>query len=416
MSFYFSKKIVKLKYLLYAIFLLFLFIFIYFFFSRDNKSDNYKSYILNSSISCSKINDEVLNPQKLYARNALLMDASNHRVLYEKSGYDKVPMASTTKIMTLLIAIENGNLNDLVKVSKYAASMPNVQLGINEGEEYRLNDLLYSLMLESHNDVAVAIAEHIGGSVENFAFLMNKKAKELGAFNTNFVTPNGLDASDHYTTAFDLGVITSYAIQNNKFCEIINEKSYSFHEQKKGRVFTVNNKNRFLNMYKDAIGVKTGFTGNAGYCFVGAIKQSDKCFVSVVLGCGWPPHKNYKWKDTRKLMDYGLQNFHRKEIVKKGTSFQKIKVEQSIGNISVTPYVKKSIDLLLKSNEVVTFEIKVPQILTAPLKKEEVIGKLIIKIDGKNYKILPLHSKEEAKLVTYRYWLEKIIKKYFLGI
>ncbi|MDD6071540.1 MAG: serine hydrolase, partial [Clostridiales bacterium] len=130
---------------------------------------------------------------KLNARYALLMDAKNRRVLYEKSGYEKVPMASTTKIMTLMIALENGNLDDMVTVSSYAAKMPKVHLGMKAEEQYRLGDLLYSMMLESHNDSAVAIAEHIGGSVEGFAQLMNEKAKELGAYNTNFVTPNGID-------------------------------------------------------------------------------------------------------------------------------------------------------------------------------------------------------------------------------
>ena len=145
---------------------------------------------------------------KLYATSAVLLDASNNRILYEKDSHKKMAMASTTKIMTLIVALENSNVDEVVTVSSNAAKMPDVQLNIREGEKYRLGDLMYSLMLESHNDSAVAIAEHVSGSVEDFAKLMNQKAEEIGCNDTHFVTPNGLDATDeggtHSTTAADL--------------------------------------------------------------------------------------------------------------------------------------------------------------------------------------------------------------------
>ncbi|MDE6434108.1 MAG: D-alanyl-D-alanine carboxypeptidase, partial [Lachnospiraceae bacterium] len=297
------------------------------------------------------------NISQLNARYALLMDAANCRVLYEKNGYEQAPMASTTKIMTLIIALENGNLDDIVTVSSYAAKMPKVHLGMKAKEQYRLRDLLYSLMLESHNDTAVAIAEHIGGTVEGFAALMNEKAQELGAYQTHFVTPNGLDAEGHYTTAYDLALIASYAIQNETFLEIIKTPSHSFHEQTTGRNFTVHNKDRFLNSYSGAIGIKTGFTGKAGYCFVGAAKREEKQFVSVVLASGWPPNKNYKWKDTKALMNYGMDYFNKKEILAEGTTFQQIPVLDSIEEAPVTPYVKECVSLLLKDDEQVDFDV-----------------------------------------------------------
>lgn len=350
----------------------------------------------------------------LNARYALLMDASNRRVLFEKSGYEQVPMASTTKIMTLLITLENADLNDVVTVSEYAASMPDVQLGIRKDEKYRLSDLVYSLMLESHNDTAVAIAEHVGGSVDGFAKMMNEKAVSLGAYQTHFVTPNGLDAKDHYTTAYDLALIASYAIENKTFCEIIKTPSFTFHEQSTGRSFTVHNKDRFLTSYEGAIGIKTGFTGNAGYCFVGAVEKENKRFVSVVLACGLPPHKTYKWKDTEKMMDYGIKGYEEKEILKKGTTFQKIAVEDSIENQPITPYVKESVALLLNKDEKVSFDIKLPKKLEAPVKKEETIGEITIKIEDKVYKVLPLYTNEKRTKVTYSYHLRKIIEQYFL--
>lgn len=348
----------------------------------------------------------------LYAKYALLMDSDNGRVLYEKNGHEKAPMASTTKIMTLIVALENANPDDLVTVSSYAASMPDVQLNIRSGEQYRLGDLLYSLMLESHNDSAVAIAEHVGGSVEGFAELMNSKAIELGAYDTHFVTPNGLDAKEHYTTAYDLALIASYAIKNPTFCDIIKTPSYSFHEQTKGRSFTVNNKDRFLTSYPGAIGIKTGFTGNAGYCFVGAIDRDGKHLVSVVLASGWPPHKMYKWQDTTKLMDYGVNNYNMKEILADKTEFFQIPVEKSIEGGSVTPYVNENVALLLSEDETVTYDIKLPQKLTAPVKRDSTIGNVTIYIDGTEYKTTPLYAKEEKRLITYAYVLKCIIDRY----
>lgn len=381
----------------------------------QNNEDALENSVLVTGETKSAGNDSGNTIKGLNAKYALLMDASNRRVLFEKDGYTCAPMASTTKIMTLIIALENGKMDDLVNVSKYAASMPDVQLNIREGEQYRLVDLLYSLMLESHNDTAVAIAEHIGGSVEGFAALMNEKAKELGANQTNFVTPNGLDANEHYTTAYDLALIASYAIENPDFLKIVGTPSYSFHEQTNGRAFTVNNKDRFLTSYNGAIGIKTGFTGNAGYCFVGAVKREDKTFVSVVLASGWPPNKSYKWNDTKKLMDYGVNNYNLKEIITKDTTFQAIPVTDSIENEPITPYVAESVSLLVRDGENITYDVKLPNVLNAPVKRQETVGELTIKIDDKVYKILPIYANEGRRKITFEYILERVIRRYFGG-
>ncbi|MCR5701002.1 MAG: D-alanyl-D-alanine carboxypeptidase [Lachnospiraceae bacterium] len=360
-----------------------------------------------------KVMETMSEIDMLYAKYALLMDADNGRVLYEKDGYTKVPMASTTKIMTLLIALENGNPDDVVTVSDYAASMPDVQLNIKANEQYRLIDLLYSLMLESHNDSAVAIAEHIGGSVEGFAALMNNKAKELGAYNTHFVTPNGLDDENHYTTAYDLALIASYAIRNLQFCNIVATPSYQFHEQSTGRTFSLNNKDRFLTSYPGAIGIKTGFTGNAGYCFVGAINRDDKRLVSVVLASGWPPHKTYKWKDTAKLMDYGVINYSRKNVLASGDRLGEVIVSDSIEGGTVGAYTDEDVALLLNDNESVHYDIMLPDVLKAPVNVGDTIGNVVIYIDGMQYKIVPLYAKEKKTLITYGYVLGKVVKEYF---
>lgn len=350
----------------------------------------------------------------LYAKYAVLMDATNRRVLFEKEADKEVPMASTTKIMTLLVVLENAYLDDVVTVSDYAATMPDVQLNMKAGEQYRLNDLLYSLMLESHNDTAVAIAEHVGGSVEEFAVMMNEKAKEIGAYHTNFVTPNGLDADGHYTTAQDLALIASYAIENESFLKIVQTQTYTFHEQTTGKSITVNNKDKFLSLYEGAIGIKTGFTGDAGYCFVGAVNRDGKKLVSVVLACGWPPNKGYKWKDTTTLMNYGVKEYDLKEIVTQGTSFQQISVTDSIEGGSITPYVDESVALLLRKDETVDFDIKLPKVLAAPIKKNDTVGEITIYINDEKYKVLPLYSKEEKSKITYEYIFRKICRQYFL--
>lgn len=344
---------------------------------------------------------------KLYALSAALMDGESGRVLFEKDGFKEMPMASTTKIMTCIIALEKGNLDDAVTISKYAASMPDVQLNVLAGEKYRLKDLLYSLMLESHNDVAVAIAEHIGGSVEGFAKLMNDKAKELGCEHTNFVTPNGLDATNHHTTAVELCKIASYAIQNKDFIEITNTSSWQFSELTKGRTFTVSNKDKFLYMYKGAIGVKTGFTNKAGYCFVGAVKRGDKTLISSVLGSGWPPNKSFKWKDTTSLMDYGVNNFEKKDIFKADKEFKPAYVKSGQDNF-VDLYYEGSIKLLMKKEDVVTIEYKVPTIIEAPIVVDTIVGSAKYYVNDEFITEVPILTAESVAKIDYPYCIKKI--------
>lgn len=294
----------------------------------------------------------------LYATAAVLMDADSGRVLYGKNADTPMAMASTTKIMTCIQILEHVDPEETLTVSAYAASMPKVKLYIKKGEQYRVGDLLYSLMLESHNDAAVALAEHVGRqylpdelkekpvseytveeskqAVAAFAALMNQKAAELGCENTWFITPNGLDATEtftlqdgstvqkeHCTTAAELARIMAYCIrespQRDKFLEITQAQSYSFSSN--GRSFSCNNHNAFLSMMSGAISGKTGFTNKAGYCYVGALERDDKTFVVALLACGWPNNKTYKWSDTRELMEYGLENYSYKSFLEEGIRF-----------------------------------------------------------------------------------------------
>ncbi len=361
----------------------------------------------------------------LYARSSLLMDASNGRVLYEENGYKVMPMASTTKIMTCILALEwleectEEESSVPVVISQYAARMPKVRLGMQAGEEYDLEDLLYSLMLESHNDTAVAIAEHIDGSVEVFAKRMNEKAKMLGCSHTNFITPNGLDAEKkgkmHSTTAYDLGLIASYAIQNSRFLEIISTRSYSFSERTKGKSFQVNNKNRFLDMMEGAIGIKTGFTCGAGYCFVGALKQGDKTLVSVVLGSGWPPNKNWKWTDTRTLMEYGITEYESKDLEKKYV-YEPVAVADGVkdkAELVVEEKKEGELTLLLSEKDETMVKRELQKEIQAPVQKGTVVGYECYYVNGELYKKYKILTAESVELRTYFYCLCQIFMLYF---
>lgn len=364
--------------------------------------------LLMNSQSGTLVSDDL----KLYAGYAALMDGDTGRILYGKNEDQPVPMASTTKIMTLIIALEYGNLEDVVTVSKYASTMPDVQLNITEGEQYVLKDLLYSLMLESHNDTAVAIAEHIGGSAEGFADLMNQKAEALGCTQTNFVTPNGLDDPEHYTTAAELAIIARYALQNETFIEITNTKSWSFNEITTGRSFTVNNKNAFLTMMDGAIGIKTGFTNGAGYCFVGALERNGRQLISVVLASGWPPHKTYKWSDTKLLMDYGLSSFSEKTIVESDYAFETINVINGVkGTIPI--YYDKDLTMLIGEHEDVSIKYVYITSIEAPVSYNQTIGYGYIYIGDTIYDVFPIKTLDSDEKRTFSDSISQVITEFF---
>lgn len=380
-----------------------------------------------------------LPPLKLYAHGAVLMDAASGRVLYSKNGEEQLPMASTTKIMTLILTLEQANLEDVVTVSSYAASMPDVQLNIREGEQYRLKDLLYSLMLESHNDSAVAIAEHVGGSVEEFAAHMNKKAQEIGCENTWFITPNGLDATadytnaqgeketrQHATTATDLARIMSYCIEKSpckeQFLEITRTASYSFTDLAGKRSFGCTNHNAFLSMMEGALSGKTGFTSKAGYCYVGALKQDDRVYTVALLACGWPSHKTYKWSDTRQLMKYGLDyyTFHSfEEAIIPQEVYASIPVELAqtdrIGEAAYAAVIPKDSDsgqaegLLLNPNEQITVSFEKEDGLEAPVKMGQEVGNLHYMVGEEEWKSVKLVTTEKIERIDWKWSLKKVL-------
>lgn len=367
-------------------------------------------------------------PGNLYALSAVLMDGDSGRVLYEKNGGEIRAMASTTKVMTCILALENASGDDYVSVSSTAAAQPDVQLGIEAGEQYYMEDMLYALMLASNNDVAVAIAETIGGSIGGFADMMNAKAKELGCVNTHFVTPNGLDAEDaegtHRTTAVELAKIMQYAIKNEMFCSIMQKKSHTFSDIKKTKQYTVYNTNALLDMTDGVIAGKTGFTGDAGYCYVCAVEKEGKTFVIALLGCGWPGNKTYKWKDTMALLEYGESNFKLEEIWKE-PELLSVKVENAIdeknglkgkvslnGKYEVTEEIKTK-KVLIKNSEAVKCSVSMPNEVKAPVRKNSPLGEITFSLNGVELLKIPVKAEKNVEEFTINCCIEKVFHDYF---
>lgn len=369
--------------------------------------------------------------QGLYAQSAVLMDADSGRILFSQNGQDAKAMASTTKIMTCILALEYGRLDDELVVSEYAARQPKVHLGVSPGEKFYLRDLLYSLMLESHNDSAVIIAEAVGGSVEGFADMMNAKAKELGCNDTYFITPNGLDASDefgtHHTTAEELAKIMKYCIvdsqQKEMFLEITKTSSYQFQNVEKTRSFSCSNHNAFLGMMEGALSGKTGFTADAGYCYVGALKQGERSFIVALLACGWPNNKGYKWADTKKLMNYGLAHFEYKDVWQK-TNPGSTLVENGVpddgtlrgkSTVSLQLQTKETVfPVLLGDFEEVEIVAKIPDSLKAPVDEGEPVGKVQYRLNGDVIKDIPVITEKKVEKIDLKWDLIQIVDRYLL--
>lgn len=235
------------------------------------------------------------------ARAAIAIDKDTGLVLYEKNAYEVIPMASTTKIMTALVAIRHGNLDKKIEISKRAAAIRGSTVKYRVGEEITLRELLYGLMFKSGNDAALAIAEGVGGSVEEFIKLMNEEAVNIGLSNTHFETPHGLDKPTHYTNAYDLALLTAEAKKNKTFDEIVKSKSISKGQHKFTRDY--NNINKLLYSNPQCTGVKTGYTGQAGKCLVSSFKLNNKEIIVVTLNC------IERWKESNRIYDYVKNNY-----------------------------------------------------------------------------------------------------------
>ena len=352
------------------------------------------------------------NTPSVAAQGAVLMDMESGRVLWEKNAYEPMAMASTTKIMTAWMALTYGNLDDVVVASKRAAAAPQVKMGLSEGEEHTLLDLLYPLMLQSSNDAAIAIAEHLGGSVEDFCAWMTEEAKKMGAKDTLFVTPNGLDAGDHHSTAYDMALITREALKNEKFVEIINTKEVTIplDPSREDKQYAMVNKNRLLSEYEGAIGVKTGFTGKAGQCFVGAAERDGMTLISVVFASGWGTKgKEQKWIDTKRLLNYGFETFEKVQLAKQGDVVQTVQVlSAKTPQVSVAFTQDVWAPLTEEERSSVRMVTVLPDTTEAPVEQGQILGEAFITINGQPYATVELAACSSIERHDFKTNFQKI--------
>lgn len=348
------------------------------------------------------------------SRIALIYDRASGRILYEKNGNKQTPMASTTKIMTAIVVLENANLKDIVTIDAKAAGTGGSRLEIKKNDKITVNDLLYGLMLRSGNDAAVALANYVGGSIEGFAEMMNNKAAEMGLKNSHFIVPHGLDNEGHYTTAYELAKMADYALKIDKFKEIVSTKTTTITIN--GYPRTITNTNQLLGNVSGVYGVKTGFTNGAGRCLVSACKREDLDIITVIIGSDT---SNQRTADTIKLIKYANEKFdmvNLQEIIEK--KFKQWK-DINEGRIYVNKGVKNGVELYLdefpyktmavEKDKIDTIEIEINSLfyLESPVNEKQIIGNAKIMIDGKVLKILDIYNKDEIRKKDVNdYWIE----------
>ena len=338
------------------------------------------------------------------SRAAVVIDRNTHAVLFGKNEDEKRKMASTTKIATCIVVLEKANLKDIVEVSGKAAGTGGSRLGLKKGDKITVNDLLYGLMLCSGNDSAVALAEYVGGSVEGFAELMNKKAEELGLKNTHFVTPHGLDQEEHYTTAYELAILADYGLNIDKFKEIVGTKSYTVTIN--GYSKTLNNTIELLGNLNGVYGVKTGFTNGANRCLVTSIKRDNLDVICVVLGADT---KKYRTKDSIKIIEYTFKNYSVVNIEDKiNEEFNKwkeeykqdveiIKGKENKVEVNLQEIKFKQYPVKKEEQENIEIIIDARYELKAPISKDKVIGKCIVRIGEEIIQDLDIVLSEEIE-------------------
>lgn len=352
------------------------------------------------------------------ARHAIVIERNSKSILYGKKETEQCKMASTTKIMTAIVTIENSNLKDTVTVSKKAAGTGGSRLGLSTNDKITVESLLYGLMMCSGNDAAVALAEYLGGSIEGFADLMNNKANELGLFSTHFVTPHGLDNDDHYTTAYDLALLTSYALSNKTFAKIVRTKTFTLTINNRAK--SLRNTNELLGNLDGIYGVKTGFTNGANRCLVTSCKRGNLDIICVVLGCDT---KKDRTRDSVKLINYIFNNFtviNVKDII--DSDFKKWNEEHK-NSFYIDKGISNTLDLYLNENSIpyksiainnkdigtISTSIKFESQYTAPLPCNNVIGKLSFNVNNIEYfSVDILNSNEIQKKNIFTYYFELI--------
>ena len=335
------------------------------------------------------------------ARSAVLYQPETKVFLYAKNADERLPMASTTKIMTALVAIENTDPSDIVEIDDSAIGIEGSSAYLKSGDALTMEELLYALLLQSANDAAVAIACHISGDTDSFSTLMNERARALGLTNTSFANPHGLDNEEHYTTAKELAIIASAALKNERFKEIVSTYKKSFVSEKRSRTYV--NHNKLLYLYDGCVGVKTGFTKKSGRCLVGAAEKDGLCFISVTLDAP------SDWNDHSAMLNLGYESLERICFAEEYDHVYKVPV---IGGESeyITVANTEGADAIIQKGKYSPEEhIKLVRYTVAPINQGDILGEIIYTVEGKEMARLPIVATESIKKKESGGFLSKII-------
>lgn len=385
--------------------------------SADDEIDEEASNMIEEILEASSNVDNFPN---LNARACLVLDRESKQVLAQKDAYTKRPMASTTKIMTCTIVLEHAQLTDIVEISKKAGGTGGSRLGLKAGDKVSVNDLLYGLMLRSGNDAAVALAEHVGGSIEGFADLMNQKAEELGLDNTHFVTPHGLDQEEHYTTAYELALLTNYALKNEKFASIVATKTCEIHINNQPK--QISNTNELLGNLNGVNGVKTGFTNGAGRCLVTSTTRNGHQIICVVLGADT---KKIRTTDSVKLIEYSFSKYeyiNMKEkieetfqnwLLEEAPKIQYKKAKETQIEYELEPSNVTWIPIIKEEQKDLEVKIDYQENLEAPLEKGYVVGKIQVNLKDEELFHTNILLKQNITKKQIGDYFEQICNQYY---
>ena len=354
---------------------------------------------------------------KTNSRRYIVYDRISKSMIIGKNEDIKSAMASTTKIMTTIVILEKANLNEKVTVSAKAGGTGGSRLGLKRGDKASVRDLLYGLMLRSGNDAAVALAEHVGGSVKGFAKLMNEKAIELGLTNTHFITPHGLDDANHYTTALELAKLTDYAMDNETFAKIVGTKSTTIYINNQSR--QINNTNELLGVLNGVVGVKTGFTNNAGRCLVTETKRNNMDIITIVLGADT---KKDRTKDSVNLIEYTFSKYKmynlEEQIIKEFNKWKNINEKRILIIKGKTSNPKLALGAIEKAtipicdNDKIEYSINALTEIEAPVEQWNVMGTLTVKINGEILENIDIVNVNEVQKRDWKDYFKIVLNRF----
>ncbi len=354
---------------------------------------------------------------KINSRRYIVYDRISKSMIIGKNEDVKSAMASTTKIMTTIVILEKADLNETVTVSVKAGGTGGSRLGLKRGDKTSVKDLLYGLMLRSGNDAAVALAEHVGGSVKEFAELMNEKAAELGLTNTHFVTPHGLDDANHYTTALELAKLTDYAMDNETFAKIVGTKSTTIYINNQPR--QINNTNELLGVLNGVVGVKTGFTNNAGRCLVTETKRNNMDIITIVLGADT---KKDRTKDSVNLIEYTFSKYKmynlEEQIIEEFNKWKNINEKRILIIKGKTSNPKLALGAIEKAtipicdNDKIEYSINALTEVEAPVEQWNVMGTLTVKLNGEILENIDIVNVNEVQKRDWKDYFKIVLNTY----